>query len=173
MVNNNNLKLCSKCKKMKSYDEFYHNHKTLDGYTYTCKKCIYNYNQSEDRIKKRREYMNTYTRNRRLTDPAFKSAQYLRNKLNRILSGHREHLNTIIGCSPQYLRNHIESQFTDNMTWQNTTIDHILPVTMYDLNDPDEIKICFNYRNLQPMLTVDNIRKGARLNNILPVGILD
>ncbi len=173
MVNQQQQKLCSKCKKMKSYAEFYRNNRTLDHYTYTCKNCIYNYQQNEDIIKKRREYMNTYTKNRRLNDAAFKMAQYLRNRLNRLLNARRDHLNIIIGCTPQYLRNHIESQFTDNMTWQNTSIDHILPVSMYNLKDPEEVKLCFNYKNLQPMLKIDNMHKGARLNDILPIGILD
>lgn len=41
-------------------------------------------------------------------------------------------------------------------------IDHIKPCTKFDLSDPKQQEICFNYKNLQPLWAVDNIRKGEK-----------
>ena len=52
------------------------------------------------------------------------------------------------------------------MTWQNHGkvwhIDHIVPCIAFDLTKPIEQQICFNYRNLQPLLTHDNLSKGGK-----------
>ena len=51
------------------------------------------------------------------------------------------------------------------MTWDNYGkwhVDHIKAVTKFDLTDPEQQKICFNYKNLQPMRGVENIRKSNK-----------
>ena len=67
-----------------------------------------------------------------------------------------------IGCSMEQLRQHLESQFTDGMSWDNYgewQIDHILPCDAFDLTVPFEVFACFNYRNLQPLMAKENIAK--------------
>ena len=41
-------------------------------------------------------------------------------------------------------------------------IDHIKPVTKFDLTKPGELEKCFHYTNLQPMWARDNIRKNKK-----------
>lgn len=72
----------------------------------------------------------------------------------------------LLGCSLDFLKSHIESQFKAGMTWQNWTlkgwhIDHIRPCDSFDLTDPEQQKICFHYSNLQPLWWHENLRKGA------------
>jgi hypothetical protein len=76
---------------------------------------------------------------------------------------------SVIGCTVDELVDHIESQFTDGMTWDNTSewhIDHIIPCALYgdDIVDAAEQKKCFNYRNLRPLWAAENIRKGDKLD---------
>lgn len=69
------------------------------------------------------------------------------------------------GCSKQELLDHIESQFKEGMTWKNHGkwhVDHIKPLAMFDMTDPDEIKKAMHYTNLQPLWAEENWSKGAR-----------
>ena len=73
----------------------------------------------------------------------------------------------LIGCSIEHLRQHLEAQFTDGMTWDNHGqwhIDHIKPCASFDLTDAEQQHECFNYTNLQPLWAVDNLTKGAKYN---------
>ena len=43
--------------------------------------------------------------------------------------------------------------------WQ---LDHIRPVSSFDLTDPAQQRACFHFSNFQPLWMPDNIRKGAK-----------
>jgi len=45
------------------------------------------------------------------------------------------------------------------MTWYNISIDHIKPISLFDLNDETDFLNCSNYTNLQPLLLKDNNQK--------------
>lgn len=69
------------------------------------------------------------------------------------------------GCSPDFLRVHIESLWQDGMTWDNYGqwhVDHIRPCASFDLSEPGKMSECFNWKNLQPLWAVDNLSKGAK-----------
>jgi len=73
----------------------------------------------------------------------------------------------LLGCSIEEVRNHLEEQFTEGMTWDNHGdwhIDHIKPCASFDLTDENQQRECFHYSNLQPLWAVDNIKKGAKIN---------
>ena len=70
----------------------------------------------------------------------------------------------IVGCTPEELKKHLENQFTDGMSWENHGligwhIDHIIPLSSAK-NEDDIIKLC-HYMNLQPLWSLDNIKKGG------------
>ena len=74
----------------------------------------------------------------------------------------------LIGCSFDYLKNHLECQFDDEMSWCNWGmkgwhIDHIIPCASFDLTNPEEQQICFHYSNLQPLWARDNMSKGSKV----------
>jgi hypothetical protein len=45
--------------------------------------------------------------------------------------------------------------------WQ---LDHIKPIASFDLNDENELKKCFNYKNVQPLWKEDNQTKSDNPN---------
>lgn len=70
----------------------------------------------------------------------------------------------LVGCSPKELRDHIAKQFAPGMSFENYGawhVDHIRPCASFDLHEPNQLKACFNWRNLRPLWAADNIRKGA------------
>lgn len=72
----------------------------------------------------------------------------------------------LIGCSVKELKQHLEAQFADGMSWDNYGqwhIDHIIPCASFDLKDEQEQRECFHYTNLQPLWGVDNIKKGDKV----------
>jgi hypothetical protein len=101
-------------------------------------------------------------------NPVFKLQCHYRSKLNKILGSIKsEKTFDIIGCSPQSLKNHLETQFTYGMSWENHGlfgwhIDHIIPLSSAKTED-DLIKLC-HYTNLQPLWAKDNLRKSNKLD---------
>ena len=70
----------------------------------------------------------------------------------------------LVGCTVQELRDHLESKFTDGMSWENHGewhVDHIKPCASYALADEAQQKECFHYTNLQPLWANDNMSKGS------------
>ncbi len=76
----------------------------------------------------------------------------------------------ILGYSSEELRKHLESGFTEGMSWSNYGpsgwhIDHIIPVSAFNFSSPDDIDFrrCWALDNLQPLWAGDNIRKSNQL----------
>ena len=121
----------------------------------------------------KREYMNKYWSERRKEDKNFRLSLSLRDKLSKILKQKniKKTIKTfdLIGCSIVDLRIHFEKQFQTGMTWENHGyygwhIDHIRPISSFDLTDPEQQKLCFHYSNLQPLWAKDNLKKAAKLD---------
>jgi len=80
-----------------------------------------------------------------------------------------------IGCNIQYLREWVEYNFTKEMNWDNYgsywLIDHIIPVSKFDLTIEDEKLKCWNWSNLMPVTVKYNSSKKEidknQINNIL------
>lgn len=71
----------------------------------------------------------------------------------------------IIGCTPDELRNYLESKFKNGMTWENYGfygwhIDHIIPLSV--AKTEEEIYKLSHYTNLQPLWCNENWRKNKK-----------
>lgn len=66
-----------------------------------------------------------------------------------------------LGCSIEDYRKYIENKFTEEMTWENIQIDHVIPLR-YDNPTEEEIIERLHYTNTAPMLSSDNMSKGNR-----------
>lgn len=78
----------------------------------------------------------------------------------------------MFGYSLADLRLHLERQFSKGMTWERfgegeIHIDHILPVSSFDLSDPAAVKACFALPNLRPSWALDNLSKGATRTHLI------
>lgn len=71
---------------------------------------------------------------------------------------------SLLGCSVQEYRNYLEGLFSQGMSWDNMHlwhIDHIMPVAAFNLQDPEEARMAFHYKNTQPMWADENMSKSA------------
>jgi hypothetical protein len=110
-------------------------------------------------------YHAKYTTNRRNVDINFKLAGNLRPRIRLALKGICKSKTTLelLGCSIEFLKQHLEKQFTKGMNWTNYGkwhIDHIKPCASFNLSKVSEQKKCFNWKNLQPLWAEDNLRKS-------------
>ena len=75
-----------------------------------------------------------------------------------------KHYFDILQYTPESLIKHLESQFENNMNWDNYGkwhVDHKLPITSFNIEEmgDEEFMRCWSLDNLQPMWGTDNIRK--------------
>jgi hypothetical protein len=114
-----------------------------------------------------------YVSERRKTDPDFVWRLRYRTLPRNLAKseGRKFRLRThhLVGCSPAELRVHLESLFTDGMTWElllagEIEIDHIRPCVTFDLSKLEEVFQCCRYTNLQPLWVRDNRSKNSLWN---------
>ena len=48
------------------------------------------------------------------------------------------------------------------MSFDNIHLDHIKPISAFNLEDPDELLKCCHYTNFQPLLMSDNLQKSNK-----------
>lgn len=115
-----------------------------------------------------REVIGRWRKNELESNPSFKVAKNLRDRLSKAVKDQKARKNgsmiKILGCEIEDLIAHLEAQFTNEMNWENYGndtwhIDHIRPCASFDLADKEQQYVCFNWRNLQPLSRFDNISK--------------
>ncbi len=101
------------------------------------------------------------------SDIQFKLRKILRSRLLSALQGDLKGGSAIeaLGCSIEELKIHLESKFKPQMSWNNHCldgwhIDHIKPLSSFDLTNPEQVKIACSYRNLQPLWWWENLKKA-------------
>ncbi len=165
-------KVCSTCKKRLNCAEFYKYSSYKDGLRPSCKNCFVK-NQckyQKDNIKDRLRYSNKYTSKRLKSDISFKLRTRIRQRLRIAIKCNYNKGSTIelLGCSIKHLKEYIESKFKPGMSWDNWSlkgwhIDHIKPLSSFDLNSPQQLKEACHYTNLQPLWALDNLTKGSKV----------
>ena len=106
----------------------------------------------------------------KICDPAGHLSRVCRTRIHDALKSNKElHTQEYIGCSIEVFKQHIESQFKDDMTWKNYGslwhIDHKIPLK-YGNPTIEEVINRLHYTNTQPMYASENIAKGNRYISI-------
>lgn len=109
---------------------------------------------------------NAYARKKYATDPLFRLKRVLRARLRDILKakGYPKTFSAyrVLGCTAEFLKQHLEVQFSEGMSWSNHgewEIDHIIPLGT--AKSADEIERLSHYTNLQPLWRAENRSKSA------------
>jgi len=88
-------------------------------------------------------------------------------KLNNFQGSKSERVIELLGCSLKEYSIYMENLFTEGMSWKNHGlygwhIDHIKPLSSFNLNDEVELHKAFHYTNTQPLWAIDNLKKGNK-----------
>jgi hypothetical protein len=107
-------------------------------------------------------------RDRRRNNINVRIAEGLRTRLRRALKNNTKRGSAVkdLGCSLDFFRKYMETKFAEGMSWENHGewhIDHIIPLSSFDLTDRKQLLEACHYTNLQPLWAEDNLRKGARV----------
>ena len=117
--------------------------------------------------KKNREYLPTKKqkiKERRLVDENFRLAEVIRSKVHKMLRGTPTSYRDLLGMDFDAFKDWMAFQFDGDMSWDNYGtvwhIDHVLPMSRFDLTDPTNRAICFAWTNLQPLRVSENRQKS-------------
>ena len=122
--------------------------------------------------KERAKYHAKYVAERMKTDINFRIAGRLRSRIgDAVKNGYKSGSSVLdLGCSISQFKLYIENQFEPGMTWNNWShdgwhLDHIQPLSTFDLEDRKQFSIATHYTNYQPLWAKDNWAKGTKLEN--------
>ena len=113
-------------------------------------------------------YKKEWETQKRKNDIIFKLKQILRHRIYIYLK--RKNLTKktktfdLVGCSTEFLKEHLEKQFKNNMSWDNYGtwhVDHIIPLS--SAKNTEELNKLCHYSNLQPLWAQENMSKGSKL----------
>lgn len=123
----------------------------------------------KNRNKIRNRHKN-YCNRRFKTDIQFKLQSNLRSRLNTTIKKNFKSGSAVkdLGCTIEQLKQHLESKFQPGMSWDNHTldgwhIDHIKPLSSFDLSDRKQLLEACHYTNLQPLWAKDNLTKSDKI----------
>ncbi|HLI93227.1 MAG TPA: hypothetical protein VKU83_06445 [Puia sp.] len=72
-----------------------------------------------------------------------------------------------LDCDRAFLREYMNSKMVKGMNWNNYgekwVVDHIVPMRLFNLFDPEDLRLVWNYRNLMPLFKEDNLHKEGDL----------
>ncbi len=123
-----------------------------------------NKESKKERRKKNRDKRNAQRKERYANDTNFRLRQICSRRIRDAMKKDGKKTIEFLGCTIVDLRSHLESQFTTGMTWENQGtwhIDHRRPCASFDFTDPEQLRMCWHWSNLQPLWGAENMSKGA------------
>lgn len=130
-------KTCNYCKEIKHQDRFRHNR-------LKCRDC-----ERDEPVEKFKRYVRTRIYNCLKNLKEKSSIEYLGCSTT-------EYISWIMKYDERYtMENH-------GSVWH---IDHVIPISKFDLDDPEEQLLAFNWRNTMPLLATDNLAKCNRTDS--------
>ena len=127
---------------------------------------------------KNRARLSRQTTERRRSDNNFRLRSVLRTRLWHALKGSYKSGSAVgdLGCTIEEFKTHTESKWEPGMTWENHgpavpgkrhwQLDHVIPLSCFDLTNREELLRACHYTNIQPLWWQDNLSKGATMNKI-------
>jgi len=185
-------KTCNECNENKDLTNF--SKRKENSYHNKCKDCtnliakIYR-EENKDLIKKKqkdwynsdgkiwkknyetinKESINEKSREKYKTDKVYRIKKILRTRFKTTILQKKIYSSSLsyIGVDLSYLLKWIESQFDENMNWDNQgvywNIDHVVPCSSFNLAEEEEVKKCFNWKNLRPCEKSENFSKNNKI----------
>lgn len=122
-----------------------------------------------------KEKRNARLKEKRKTDASFSIHSSLRARVHELLKKSKDtSVSNLIGCNKEHLLRWLSYQFYDDISLENYGklwhIDHVIPVSFFNITDKQEQLICFHWSNLRPLKATENLKKS---NHILSKEIIN
>ena len=174
------LVICKKCNEEKDISSFWPHKRTKNRLHPYCKLCSKTINKEylennkdkrqaylERSKEHRKEWNRLYKAKRRQVNIQYKLTDNLRRRMRKALTHNYKKSSAVkdLGCTIQELKQYLENQFQEGMTWENYGnwhIDHIRPISSFEKKAP--VSDVWALSNLQPLWAIDNLRKNNKLN---------
>ena len=132
---------------------------------------------------KNKAKINNQLKIRKDTDINFRLKGNLRIRLNKAIKNNQKSGSAVrdLGCSIEYFKHYIAGKFITGMTWENYGrfgwhLDHIKPLSSFNLENREEFLKACHYTNYQPlwattkiarahgdMVSIGNLEKGDKI----------
>lgn len=93
-----------------------------------------------------------------------KWARAKRNAAKRVREVLLSQLAAKVGCDAAFFKTYMEARFQRGMTWDNYgdawEVDHVVPISSFDLTTKEGLSAALHYSNLQPMWSGENAEKS-------------
>ena len=116
-------------------------------------------------------YQRQYVKKRYKNDIQYKLTISLRTRLNRAIKNNQKAGSAVgeLGCTIGEFKVYIENKFQEGMSWENWKhdgwhLDHIKPLSSFDLTDREQFLEACHYTNLQPLWGWQNMQKHDKIN---------
>jgi hypothetical protein len=154
----------------------YHENKEKNSEKFRTLSTKYYYNNREKRLEYNKKYnninrekRNEFLKTKKINNPIYRLSHNVRGRIYTFLKNNniikQNKTFDIVGCSPEFLKEHLENQFTEGMSWdlmgKYIHIDHIIPLS--SAKTEDEVYGLCHYTNLQPLWAEDNLRKSNKI----------
>jgi hypothetical protein len=183
--NKNNLnkiipqfKKCCCCKQTKINSNFYLSKIRTDGLSSECKSCIlknrkeyqaknkekihksnrFRYKENKNKIIKK---VIEYEFKKRKTDNSYRIKRNFHSLFNRFKNNKKTSLEKILGYAYKDFVSYFKEDLKDI---KGKSLDHIIPKSLYNHSDTEEIKKCWNLRNLRFINSEENKKKGKNID---------
>lgn len=149
--------------KYKEYDKNYQ-----ENYRKSNKEALTKYFKT--RYQKKKTEINRKNCERIRNNNSLRLLRNLRCRINKAIKCDikSEKTRELLGCSIEKLKYSLEKKFKDGMNWNNYGrlwhIDHIIPCAAFNMESILEQRLCFYYKNLQPLWKKENLCKNNKFN---------
>lgn len=118
-----------------------------------------------------------YNDNKYHNDPNYRMMIILRSRLRAAMKDNLKPGSAVrdLGCTIPELWLYLEAKFIDGMERSNMgnkpgqwSVDHIIPLSSFDLKDREQFLIACHYTNLQPLWHIHNLQKSNSLTYVYP-----
>lgn len=185
-------KECRLCNELLDIKDFCVDKKSKDGHSSRCKLCVRKYNKSykeknknkltnfyhqryqqnkekyKEYDREHKEYRNEAEKRRKQVNPNYNLSKNTTTLLSDIIK-HPNRMSTCLeqrcGYTAKQFRDHIQSQFTSEMNWDNYgsvwEVDHIIPINYFNYPDTNckDFRICWSLMNLRPLSKHKNAQR--------------
>jgi hypothetical protein len=119
------------------------------------------------------EHKKQYQRHRLEIDPHYRMIANLRSRLNNAFNGRnksqptKQLLGIDIGLFNNWIRFQLPDGYSVNDVGPNLHLDHVLPLSSFNLENSEEQKKACSWINIAPVPAEENIKKGDQVDNVM------